>query len=320
MERGRDPADTSAVARLRRALATHGTRGLPFAAARRALNGLEDRFNPSHVNHFDFGYSDVHPQTWDPVQALHSVEFRTLVIEMPLAALRWSRVGLPLDRANPFVRTVADHHAGTVRSYAPSALRRHFAEWQPASCAEVLGLDPAGPTGREPPQAVALPWSAEAGLDLATRLDRVDRFNRAESRATGAELGVDAGHKHFGPVSDELGRLEYERYAALTEAVATHGYRPRVAEGYVGVQVLVDGDRRVGLITGPGLHRAIVAAGLDVDPLAVAVDKRPSMIHRGDVASWPGVRAGLFDEAAAIAVFDRIVTGRPPDGFPVPEL
>ena len=183
----------------------------------------------------------------------------------------------------------------------------------------MLGVDPDRPTGREPPQAVALPWSAEAGLDFASRLDRVDRFNRAESRATGAELGVAAGHKHFGPVSDELGQLEYERYAALTEAVATHGYRARVAEGYVGAQVLVAGDVRVGLITGPGLHRAVVAAGLGVDPLAVAVDKRPPMIHRSDVASWPGVRVGLFDESDALAVFDRIVAGRPPDGCPALE-
>ena len=318
MERDADPDAPSARDRVRRALDTHGGRGLPFAVARRALDALEDRLNPSHVNHFGVGYSDLWRQPCDPVHALHAVQFQTLVVELPLAVLRWSRVGLRLDRSNPFVRTVAEHHDGTVTSYEHSALQRHFATWQPRSSAEVLGVDASSPSGQEPPGAVALPWSAEAGLDLAERLDRVDRFNRAESRATGSELGVDAGHKHFGPVSDELGRLEYRRYTALTDAVAAHGYKAKVDEGYVGVQLLVDGRDRIGLITGPGLHRAVVAAGLGVDPLIVAVDKRPAMIHRTDVASWPGVRAGLFDEATALAIFDRLMAGAAPDGFPTP--
>lgn len=321
------PSDTggrvsSARARFGRAVATHGARGLPFAVVRRAVNVLEDRLNPRHVNRFDFGYSEVFAQPADAINATYSVEFQTLVIELPLSALRWSRMGLRLDdpAANPFVQAVVEYHSGRVTRFEDSTLKRYFDAWHPASTAEVLGLDPhdAGLTAEQPPQAVVLPWAAEAALvDPARRLDRVDRWNREESRSTGVEVGVAAGHKQFGPVSNALGRLEFRRYGALTDAVVRRGFMPRVAEGYIGVQLLVDGPSHAAVITGPGLHRAVVAGALGVDPLTVAVDKHPPMVHRSDVASWPGVCSGLFSHDSALRAFDRMLAGAPPRGLPI---
>lgn len=302
---------------MRRAIETHGWRGLPFALARRTLTVVEDTLNPNHVLHFDLGYSDVFRHPSDPVDALYSIEFQTLVIELPLSSFRWSRLGLRLDdpETNPFVRSVMESRTGHVSRYEQSPLKQHFDSWHPVSSAEVLGLDAdhAGLLGSQPPQAVALPWAPEAGIvDPVVRLDRVDRWNRAESRSTGVEVGVAAGHKHFGPVSESLGRLEFARYGSLADAIETRGFRPRVAEGYIGVQILVDGARRAALITGPGLHRSVVAGALGVDPLTVAVDKQPPMVHRSDAESWPGVRSGLFTLAGALGVFDRVMAGAPP--------
>lgn len=308
-------------ARFQRAIDTHGRRGLPFALARRALTVVEEKLNPNHVLHFDFGYSDVFRHPSDPIGALYSVEFQTLVIELPLSSLRWSRLGLRLDdpETNPFVRSVVELHTGDVSRYEHSTLKWYFDSWHPASSAEVLGLgsDHDGLLGSQPPQAVTLPWAPEAGIvDPVLRLDRVDRWNRAESRSAGVEIGVTAGHKHFGPVSDSMGRLEFNRYGSLAESMGRQGFRPRVAEGYIGVQILVDGARHGAMITGPGLHRAAVAAALGVDPLTVAVHKQPPMVHRSDAESWPGVRSGLFTLAAALEVFDRMVAGAPPRGCP----
>jgi hypothetical protein len=321
MREGPAADDTSAKARVRRALDVHGPRGLPFALARRTLTVLEDKLNPRHVNLYDFGYSEPFPHPVDPVAVLYDVEFQAPVLELPLSSFRWSRMGLRLDNpaANPFVRTVAEYHAGDVTAYEGSALQRYFDTWHPGNCGEVLGVGPhdGGTIAAQPPQAVVLPWHAEAGdADPVRRLDRVDRWNRAESRATGAEMGVAAGHKHFGPVSADLGRHEFARYRSLTDAVVSRGFIARVAEGYIGIQILVDGPSRAALTTGPGLHRAAVAAGLGIDPLTVSVHKHPPMVHRGDVDSWPGVRSGLFSRDSALRVFDRFIVGEPPSGFP----
>lgn len=312
------PEERTFRARVRRAIDKHGPRGLPFAIAHRALTMLEERVNPRSANLVDFGFSEPVPVSEDPVHALYAVEFQTLVIDVPLAAVRWSRLGVRLDRDNPFVAHVAGYRDGTVTRYDGSALQQYFRRWQPRSAADVLGLDAslAGALANQPAASVVLPWAGDARfVDPDVRLDRVDRWNRAETRAVRTELGVDAGHKHFGPVSDELGELEHERYARLADAVAAKGFKPRVAEGYIGGQFLVHDGAWALLVTGPGLHRAVVAAAFGVDPLRVAIDKGPPMVHRSDVGSWPGVRSGLFSEAAALRVFDRILAGEPPAGF-----
>lgn len=273
-----------------------------------------------HANRFAFGFTDVVPVDIDPVAAVYAAEFQIVVAEFALSNLRWSRLGLTLrSPENPFVRTVADYRAGAVTEYDGSALARHYRGWHPATAADVLGLAAdAGAIADQPAQAVTLPWLAEAAeRDPARRLDRLERWSLEETRAHGAALGRAHGHKHFGPVSDQFARLEFGRYTALADSVARRGFVTKPAhDTHIGVHVLVDGARRVGLNTGPGLHRAVVAAAFGVDPLVVAVEKPPLLVHRSDVAAWPGVRNGLFTEHAALALFDRIVDGSPPAGLP----
>ena len=305
--------------RVERATSKHGTRGLPFAVARRALTGLEDWLNPHHVNHLATGYTDVVTAPSDVIGEVYAAEFQTLVTEIPLADLRWSRLGLRLTADhNPFVRTVVDHLSGRQTDYEGSELQQHYDSWQPCSVAETLGLlESQSPAGSQTPTATVLPWMAEAGLlapDL--RLERVERWNREETRSGDHEMGHADGHKHFGPVSDAFGRFEYDRYTQLADTIVAAGFRPRDDDGYVGTQLLVTDDRMVGVITGPGLHRTIVAAALGVDPLVVAVSRQPPLVHRSDVARWPGVRSGLFVADEALEIFDRLVAGDPPPGFP----
>jgi hypothetical protein len=154
-----------------------------------------------------------------------------------------------------------------------------------------------------------------ATLDPTARLERLDRWNREETRGSGPELGEAEGHKHFGPVSARFGRAEHDRYQSLTAAVQRDGFIPLGVDGYIGAQVLVDGDQWVVVITGPGLHRTVVAAALGVDPLVVAVSRQPRLVHRGDAGHWPGVRCGLFTKSQALELFDRLMAGRPPARF-----
>lgn len=255
----------------------------------------------------------------DPIAAVYAAEWRTVVIPVELERLRLSRVGVSVGGAhNPFVRTVQQLDDGTARTYRGSALEAHYAAWQPATVGELLGLGAdAGAATEHPPASVALPWMAEAGtVDPAARVAYADRWARVESARAGRELDLAHGHKLFGPVSSEFGELEFSRYAQLRDSIDESGYVPLMDGEYVGVQILTDGRAWVALATGPGLHRAAAAAALGVDPLVVAIDKHPRVVARRDVEWWPGVQCGLYTRDGALAVFDRVLTGEPPAGFP----
>jgi hypothetical protein len=213
---------------------------------------------------------------------------------------------------------VVEHLDGTSDAFAGSALEDYYTRWQPATVGEVLGLDAdAGPAARHVAASVAVPWMAEAqSIDPAGRVAYANTWARIESERAGETMGLDHGHKLFGPVSRELGELEYGRYTSIAASIARGGYVPYMDDEYLGVQLLVDGDRWAALATGPGLHRAVAAAAVGVDPVIVAIDKHPRVIFRHDVDRWPGVRCGLYTTAGALAIFDRMLAGDPPAGFP----
>ena len=305
---------SGASRRLKQTLATRGVRRTMFAGAHHALRALESRVTPALLEP-PSRYLDL-TDVADPVEAVYRAEFKTAVIAVPLASIRWSRLGLRLDDpANPFVATVRQYLAGEVTTYEGSALERHYREFQPTTVGEAWGIAPSddSPGLGQPAASLALPWTAAAGtLDPTERLLFVDSWNRRESASSGSEMGVEHGHKHFGPVTEEFGRLEYRRYTELADKVAAHGFEPYMGGEYVGVQILVDGDRWVAVATGPGLHRSVVAATNGVDPLVVAVDKRPTIVNRVDSPAWPGVRSGLFGADESLRLFDRFISGEAP--------
>ena len=237
---------------------------------------------------------------------------------MPVENLRWSRLGLALTpELNPFVCAIVDSRSSGTSGYEGSSIDQYYTRWQPASVAELLGLSvDSSPELRQPAAAVGLPWMAETeNVDPANRLAVVDRWAREESLRHGRQLDSSHGHKLFGPASGELGRLEYQRYCDLAASIAVNGYEESLSEP-IGVQLLIDDCNWVGLSTGPGLHRLAALAALGVDPVPVAIDKRPALVHRSDVDAWPGVRSGLYHPREALRLFDRIMAGEPPAGMP----
>ncbi len=309
---------SSGPSRIRSVIAARGVRASLFAGAHKALRSLESAVTPADTMQPTWQFNQLLDMA-DPIEAVYRAGFRTAVMSVPVQSIRWSRVGLRLDdERNPFAALVRAHLSGAATGYAGSALQRHYDDWRPETIGDAWGLahSDASPGLDQPAASLALPWAAEAGsLDPSDRLRLADKWNRRESAATGATLGIDQGHKHFGPVSAELGQLEYERYTQLADNVARRGFIPYMDGEYVGVQILTTGEQWVAVATGPGLHRAVVAAATGVDPIVVAVDKLPAIVHRADALSWPGVRSGLFSADDARAVFDRFVDGQPPIGL-----
>ncbi len=238
-----------AVRRLRDAASRHRARDLPAASYRRLVKSLNSRLD-LHDESPRGRYRDL--LDTDPHAAVYLANFQTARVRMPVENLRWSRLGLALTpELNPFVCAIVDSRSSGTSGYEGSSIDEYYTRWQPASVAELLGLSvDSSPELRQPAAAVGLPWMPETeNVDPANRLAVVDRWAREESLRHGRQLDSSHGHKLFGPASDELGRLEYQRYCDLAASIAHNGYEESLSEP-IGVQLLIDDCNWVGLSTG----------------------------------------------------------------------
>ena len=150
-----------------------------------------------------------------------------------------------------------------------------------------------------------MPWVAR-GIDES--LLKVESAHIAENRLYGLDAGIEAGAKAFGPMADNKLSVEMQRLSTLTRSIIASGFKPRADDNDLGGRFLVANDRWRWLPTA-GMHRIPVAAALGVREFTVRV---VSVIRREEVSIWPNVRSGLFSERAALALFDRLLDGRPP--------
>ena len=288
-------------------------RQLGLAMLGRPVAAANARLNPGRAD-----YVDLRGRTTDLVEAAYLSLGRVPVVEVAASSLRWSHLGFrACAAANPFVRTAKEYIDGQVADYAESSLRTHYEEWTPRTAGDVLGIESATqcPGVTQVAQAMVLPWRPDAGVQEEThRINRRNAVLRFESKQHGYRLDSTQGQKDFGPVSDEFGTYEFERYRKVADSILGRGFIADLG-GYIPVQVLVSDEEQIALLVG-GVHRAAVAVAIGIDPLPVAILARPQLVHRLDAASWPGIVSGLFDEATALEVFDRLVAGNPPASYP----
>jgi hypothetical protein len=118
------------------------------------------------------------------------------------------------------------------------------------------------------------------------------------------EITIDVhGFKDHGPVSPQIGRLEFERLRQTCATLSRVGYDR--AKGDVSVLVIRRGDDYRFLNFGGGLHRtaAMRALGHEFVP---AKPQRPWVIDVDEVDRWPQVRAGVWTRDAAIRYIDHL--------------
>jgi hypothetical protein len=118
------------------------------------------------------------------------------------------------------------------------------------------------------------------------------------------EITIDTdGFKDHGPVSPQIGRLEFERLRQTCATLSRVRYDR--AKGDVSVLVIRRGDDYRFLNFGGGLHRtaAMKALGHDFVP---AKPQRPWVIDVDEVDRWPQVRAGVWTREAAIRYIDHL--------------
>ena len=211
-------------------------------------------------------------------------------------------IGLRFDSWNPFIETSRAILRGEELTYETSTLRRFHDLFQPRHAAEAIaGFSKAPPElERWPPVAgLCAPWES---LAPAAMIEAVQVWNAGDHAEAGGEnVEPDGGHKYFGPVSTSLGRAEYRRVESLTLSISRHGFARR--KGDVNLIVLKRGSEYLGVTSGGGMHRTIVAAAVGIATLSA----RPRLLADIDrIDSWPHIRSGLWSVDRARALCDHL--------------
>ena len=256
----------------------------------------------------------------DPVTFEYQPSRRGFVLfDVPFSDVRaFGGLALPLraDR-HPFVRAIAlaleQSDQAAARATIETVLRGYYEAVRPASAFAVLGIEPdAAPGLRDaapgsddhPIDASVLPWSARTPAEIREGRRRTATF---EGLQQGRRARLEDGVTAFGPVAPRKLALEVERLLQLLQSVRSRGFSRHSPRSPLQVGALRRGEEYRWLIYS-GQHRFATAAAFGVDTLPAMVTQ---VIRGEDARFWPQVASGLFTEAGATAVFNRLFDGLP---------
>ncbi|MFW5811883.1 MAG: hypothetical protein ACOCWS_02775 [Alkalispirochaetaceae bacterium] len=217
---------------------------------------------------------------------------------------------------HPYCAALREYAQGGVATYEESLLQRYYAEFQPASAAELFGLSGGGtgghgadnldPLSDYPPDTHLTPWLAEP---IDQRLGKTKgvlerEFGPGSGRRSPGDREA-PGHPLFGPVSDEQGRQEYSRLISVYESMMSRGFElPR--ERREDLQVLaLRREEEFRFLVLAGKHRVAAASVLGLDSAPVRL-RRPVVIDRRDALRWPLVESGVWELEEALVYFDAL--------------
>lgn len=261
------------------------------------------------------GVIDLRAVTGDSVEAAYRAGLRPFLIKVPLASCRvlpGSGFACTATAGNPFVDTLVAYAADKQLDYERSPLAGFYAVWQPQTLVSVLGLEEftvSRELGAAPPLGLTMPWQAWTPAEAEKRWAS---FIELDNREHGTKVGIGGGWKAWGPIDPAVAKQEFRRLTTIYEAIARDGYRRSDApDGDIKGVVLQGSDGFRVLVTA-GHHRASALTALGEVSAPIRIDN--PVIRRNEAGAWPNVRSGLFSEAQALAVFDRLFAGGQPAG------
>ena len=178
-------------------------------------------------------------------------------------------------------------------------LEEYYGVNRPATAAAVLGLPENHELADYPPLAAVLPW------EQVTPSARLLEAEADVARDMG-ELGITDGCSQFGPVSRR--RLRQEVRELHLSVLRNQGKLPStVIELPIGY--FVDDDRSGNwiFVLRAGAYQCAARAAMGYSGVALRICADP--VLRSQAAQWYGVQSGLFTEAEALGIFDRLVVG-----------
>lgn len=249
----------------------------------------------------------------DPVafEYLPSLRGRA-IFDIPVEDARaFHSLALPLrPQEHPFVRAIdralRDENPEEPRQSLQSVLADYYGTVRPSSASEAVGLGDKDAPGLRgiPPPGYLLPWWDKTIEETIQGRSRAMRLVGLEN---GVTTSVEEGLTAFGPVKEGKLALEVDRLHKLLQLVKSSGFVPFRQESPMKVSALRRNGAYKWLIE-QGQHRFAMAAALGVRTVPAMVS---NVVRREDAPHWPQVVSGVFTEAGALSVFDRIFDAVP---------
>jgi len=216
-----------------------------------------------------------------------------------------------LAQDHPFVKTIQEIKQG-LQQYQDSELKRFYNDFQPKSFCDVLSIY--DQTFSEVPAMGAVtPWRARTPLQQLKKVcvdTSVSPLLGVEAYKFGVKPEGNFGWQFFGPVSDAVGLLEFERLKSVYESISTKGYCPP-PKSHIHGEFLISDNDWVWINLG-GKHRcaALIAMNYSEIPIRVRGEYGAAFVRRSEVDYWPNVLNGLFSRGQALQFFDKMMLGR----------
>lgn len=247
----------------------------------------------------------------DPLSALARGNGSPVIIEVPLSRCRtFQELGFlaTADSANPFLMTVQWAQAEGHDTYAKSPLKQYYDTVQLATGADKLGLD--NPKLRSySPLHVDAPWRNSPGEAV---YERRARTVRREAEAYGSDLTIKDGWRVYGPMTDSMGKFEFQRLLSVFSSIAANGYELVDFRSYPTGNLMLTEDQEWAVWIDDGNHRVSVLSILHYEKTPIVLNPL-NTIRWSDAESWPAVQQGAMTAEEARQVFERIFSGRQPD-------
>ena len=236
-------------------------------------------------------------------------DFKGAAALVPMEKCRSNMIGYTASN-HPFVKTLEEYSENNT-DFSNSILDSYYKHCCPDSMRTVLNSDNVN-LEKYHPMATVMPWSTSTPEEkfLSACIDtKAHNILSREAFKLGLSTKDSFGWQYFGPVSKNVGELEFNRLVSVYNAIKKNGFHPN-QHGYIHGQFLVSDQDWVWINIG-GKHRFSTLAALNFKAIPVALKSRSSalFIHRADVEYWPNVKNGLFKKQDALNIFDRIQAG-----------
>jgi len=260
---------------------------------------------------------DLRTVTDNPIAAKYLVNCSPMLLDIPIERCRGFGIlnfQLAPSMNHPFVLTTCALMKNIQLTYSESPLRIYYELFQPSNASEVLSI----------PKKNCINLQKQAPLEVVEPWDQVDAQHiknvrtawiKQENKKMQTSIDATHGVQFWGPVSTEKGEVEIARLRSLLSSIKNNGYRrDGKSDGDIIGSIIVSGSRWAIRISS-GQHRVAVLAALGYDriPVRIMLNEARGMVHREDFQQWPHVRDQLYTPEQALAVFDNMLEGNPPD-------
>jgi len=245
----------------------------------------------------------------DPLEALcYQQGGKAAAFRCPLKyVVKSNALSYSPDGWHPFVATLREYAAGESTGYEDSVLRQFYETHQPENAAEAIaGFDQAPSDYENHPAHVyrLRPWRSRAADWVDQNVRNWSELDAREHGRSEHDWSFDEdGYQFHGPVSERIGRLEYQRLTDIYERLKAEGYdRTR---GHAHFQVLRRDGECCFLNCGSGSHRTAAMAALGHKTIP-AVFTKNHVVDVEMVEYWPQVRRGVWTKEQAEAYFNHL--------------